>query len=247
MNGNRSKWLCMVLVCSFAMFCATGARAQTDPVAQDVLCPNNICAGNDGTWNVLTSQNLPTLEFANSGGAESGTAWLVVVVPSSTDLSLNFTVNGTAASDNGVWTGSPSSTIFGFLNVPTAGNLGGFDSFTVGGFHAFAAASGQISGSVTGFNVYTASLGSFSADTPIPLTLSGSAMPAGSVFWGYLSGSPLNGYSCSTGSTCASDVVALDESVTVTPEPGTLALVGSGLLLFGLALRRKIPDADEES
>ena len=107
-------------------------------------------------------------------------------------------------------------------------------------FSAFAAASGQVTSPVSGFNVYTVNLGAFSAGTPIPLTPSGSALPVGSVFWGYLNGSPLNGYSCSSGSTCANDVVALDESVTVTPEPGTLALVGSGLLLFGLVLRRRV-------
>ena len=241
MKGTCGKVLSMVVVCTFAMLWTARARAQADPLAQDVICPNNMCNGTNATWDVLTSQNLPTLEFANSGGAETGTAYLVVLVPSATDLGLSFSANGTTATDAGVWSGSPSSTIFGFLNVATAGHLGGFDSYTVGGFSAFAAAAGQVVGSPGAFNVYTVSLGAFDAGTPIPITLSGSALPAGSVFWGYLNGSPLNGYSCSTGSACANDVVALDESVTVTPEPGTLALVGSGLLLFGLVLRRKMP------
>jgi hypothetical protein len=239
-RGKLTSLLCMIVVCGFAMLGAPRARAQADSLAQDDLCSNNICNGSDGTWSVLTSQNLPTLEFANSGGAETGTAWLVVLVPSTTDLGLSFSVNSTAATDNGVWTGMPSSTIFGFLNVPTAGNLGGFDSFAVGGFSAFTAASNQVSSPVSGFNVYTVSLGDFSSGSPIPIDFSGSALPTGSVFWGYLYGTPLNGYACSSGSSCASDVVALDESVTVTPEPGTLALVGSGLLLLGFVLRRKV-------
>jgi hypothetical protein len=244
-KGNCSRWLSVILACGLAILGASWAKAQSDPVAQDVLCPNNVCDGSNANWDVLTSQNLPTLEFANSGGTESGTAWLVVLVPSTTDLNLSFMVNGTPATDDRVWTGTPSSTIFGFLNVPTAGNLGGFDSFAVGGFSAFTAASGQVSSGVSSFNVYTADLGSFSANSPIPISLSGAPLPPGTDFWGYLNGSPLNGYSCSSGSTCANDVVALDESVTVTPEPGTLALVGSGLLLFGLVLRKKI--SKEES
>ena len=140
MKGTCGKVLSMVVVCTFAMLWTARARAQTDPVAQDVICPNNMCNGTNATWDVLTSQNLPTLEFANSGGAETGTAYLVVLVPSATDLGLSFSANGTTATDAGVWSGSPSSTIFGFLNVATAGNLGGFDSYTVGGFSAFAAA-----------------------------------------------------------------------------------------------------------
>jgi hypothetical protein len=238
---NRyKKILHLIVICTVALLWTAGAKAQADPVAQDVICLHNICDGTVGTWNVLTSQNLPTLEFANSGGAETGTAWLVVLVPSATDLGISFSVNGTPATDMGTWTGSPSGTVFGFLNVGTAGNLGGFDSFSVGGFDAFAAAAGQVAGTVTSFNVYVVSLGAFNASTPIPITMSGSALPAGSVLWAYLSGSPLNGYSCSSGETCASDVVALDESVTITPEPGTLALVGTGLLLFGIVLRGKL-------
>lgn len=71
------KWLCAVLVCSFAVLCAAGARAQADPVGQSVLCPNQHCGRNAGRWTVLTSQTLSTPEFANSGGAETGTLALV--------------------------------------------------------------------------------------------------------------------------------------------------------------------------
>ncbi len=245
MRRNCGTFFSLLLVCAVAVVWTARARAQADPVAQDMLCPNNLCGGTDGTWTVLTTQNLPTLEFANSGGAETGTAWLVVLVPSTTNLNLTFSVNGTPATDNGVWTSAGGSTIFDYLNLGMANNLGGFDSFSVGGLSAFSAASGQVAGSSSGFNVYTVNLGSFNATTPINFTLTGAPLPTGSVFWGYLSGNPLNDATCSNGQTsCVNDVVALDESVTVTPEPGTLGLVGTGLLLLGIVLRRKFPSTE---
>jgi hypothetical protein len=210
-------------------------------VAQDVLCPNNICGGYNGSQTVLTSKNLPTLEFANSGGAESGTAYVVVLIPSTTNLSLSFSVNGNASSNMGLWTGSPSTNVLAFLSLATSSQL---DTPTGNDNFAFLqSASGQAVSTPSSFNVYVVKIGSFTATTPLPLTFAGldGVPPApGTVFWGYLFGTPPSGYSCSSGSSCVNDIVGGDEAVVVTPEPGTLALVGTGLLLLAGAIRRKL-------
>ena len=63
-----------------------------------------------------------------------------------------------------------------------------------------------------------------------------SGLPQGTIFWGFLTNQ-----SCASGPCVMTDTTPLSEAVTVSvaPEPGTLALVGTGLLLLGLSLRRR--------
>lgn len=233
------------LVVGLSMALAPKATAQVTDPSNDRLCDGlSTCAGTNGTTTIVTTNGLPNLSFSNVGGAESGTAYLVILVPSTTDQSLGFTVNGTGSgiTDKGVWNGTDN--IFDFVGQSYANNVG-FGTGN-GDFSNLGSAAHQSGiATPTGFNVYAVNLGSYTSGTNIAVTLGGiSGFPPGTVFWGYVVGSPQGGGTCSSGTVCAADDVPLSEAVTatpgVTPEPASIALMGSGLLMLGSVLRRRL-------
>ena len=237
-----------VVLCLSTMLLPQAAAQIIDP-SNDHLCdPLSTCAGSNGGVTIITQSSLPNLSFTNVGKSESGTAYLVVLVPSTTNLNLSFTVNGSGSgiTDKGVWTGGKAAGgIYDFLGQAYANNVG-FGKGK-GDFSNMGSAAAQAGiGTPTGFNVYLVKLGSYTTGTPLSISLGGIAgFPKGTVIWGYLVGSPTGGGKCSgKAKTCASDDVPLSEAVTLTgsptPEPASMLLFGSGIAVLGGVLRRRL-------
>ncbi|MDE3135010.1 MAG: PEP-CTERM sorting domain-containing protein [Acidobacteriota bacterium] len=204
----------------------------------DVRLCGSGCNGISGTTTIITSDMLPTLSFQlTSGGTDTGEAYLAILVPAGGSLPA-FTVNGNGA----VGTASSSFTSGAFTDF-LAANVGNLSLASGAGgnedFSAFATAAAQVGVSTSAFAVSVYDLGAFTG-TPLTITFNNIAsFPQGTIFWGFLTNQ-----SCSTGPCVMTDTTPLSEAVTVgvAPEPGTLALVGTGLLLLGLTLRRRLPE-----
>lgn len=257
-----TKWWIAGLGCFLFLACSIGARAdQTQstnlsvapPVTSNLdtttqsttlvdpadvrLCGTG-CSGTAGSITIITTDTLPTLSFQlTNGGTDTGEAYLTVLVPAGSSLPT-FTVNGNSAK-------SLTSSVFssGALTDFLAANVGNLSlasgSGTNADFSAFASATAQVGTSPSSFQVYVYDLGPFNG-TPLSITFGNSlsGFPDGTILWGFLTNQ-----SCSTGPCVLTDTTPLSEAVTVsvTPEPGTLALAGSGfLLLLAGALRKRL-------
>jgi hypothetical protein len=186
------------------------------------------CTGTAGTTTIITTDSLPTLSFQlTNGGKDTGEAYLAILVPAGNSLPA-FTVNGNPA------TSLTSSTFSsGAITAYLAANVSNLSLASGSGanidFNAFASASAQVTSSSSSLSVYVYDLGAFNG-TPLSISFSGlSGFPRGTIFWGFLTDE-----SCATQSCVLTDTTPLSEAVTVgvAPEPGTLALAGSGLLLL---------------
>jgi hypothetical protein len=233
------KALGPLVVLGFAMMWTVQAKAQSLDPANDRLCaPLSTCGGTSSGSIIVTGTSVPALAFGNTGANETGTAWLVVLVPSSTDEHLSFSVttaNGTnSAIDTGLFTSGDLIGSGAFLPFGANNNVG-----PKGGFSPLSSASALSgAGTPTAFNVYVVSLGTYSsaANEPLGITINALSFPAGTVFWGFLT----NDSGVATDSVPYSEAVVDSGPGGVTPEPGTLGLVGSGLLLLGITLRRHL-------
>ncbi len=211
------------VVCCLSLVFAAQAKAQTDPTNIHVTCTGTTVCSSGSTTLVTTAAN-PTFNLSSpdkNGG--TGELILVALVPNTT---ATFTVNGSSPTLAGTWSGTPS-TLYGFLSV---------DSMMTANpnFSAYVSASGQAGVTAANFRVYTFDLGAFTSNvTTTSVTIGGPGVPIGTIFYAFLrsaqgttleaiNGTPLSG--------------ALTTTV---PEPGSMLLFGSGLLVLGGAVRRR--------
>ena len=218
--------------CCLSLFLATPTQAQ-ETVA--LTCTGTtVCSGAGGAFATQsTSANPPTFTVSNTDGSKCGTgdtcqAYLVILVPSGT-LPAGFTVNGAGPTDMGTFTSS-STGLWGAL-----GENGGIDNkFTP--WQTTSAAAGASITSSGSFTVYEFSLGTFigaanngqGQEPSYAITLSG-AVPVGTGFAAF--------YEDNTTDSIVNNS-KLSESITVVPEPGSMALFGSGMVMIGGFLRR---------
>ncbi|HVB34727.1 MAG TPA: hypothetical protein VNJ52_10195 [Patescibacteria group bacterium] len=213
----------------------TQSTTLLDPA--DVRLCGTGCTGSAGAVSIITTDTLPTLSFQlTNGGSSTGEAYLTILVPPGNSLPA-FTVNGNNATSLLSSTYS-SGALTDFLAANAANLSLASGSGANADFSAFASATAQVASSPSFFQAYVYDLGAFNG-TPLSIAFNSiSGFPAGTVFWGYLTNQ-----SCSTGPCVLTDTTPLSEAVTVsvTPEPGTLALAGSGLLLLlAGAVRRRV-------
>lgn len=258
--GSR-HWLILAAVCAFAFLGVPKVRAQTSETVKlttnDQLSGTPTFQGQTATTttttttdplyiyctasetctsspinNLLVSSGLPSFTLDQNGSVTSGALneYFAVVVPG--NASVSFSVNGVSNVSAMTATITSSSNLFQALGLTYPSTFG---SEAVPSLSLFNKLSGQVIGSQSLFTAYVFDVQSCSSCTSLPnitITITGTSLPLGTDFFAYLTDS-------STSTNVVSDT-SVDGTVTIVPEPNTVLLLGSGmLLLLGLAFVKR--------
>ena len=208
----------MFLMLGFCVSLLIAPEARANPDSYQLSCvPSSSC--NSGAVSLISTGGSVTFNIVNVANTPmTGTSYLAIAVPTG---GAAPTVSGFSLEESQTFS---SGSIFTVLNE-TCTNCTDYNLSTIQ-----SATAQVIQGFSGSYTVYEFNVGAFSSTNGSPGLASNLTVtaPAGSVIVSFLE----NG-------TSVFEQTPLSESVTITPEPGSMALLGSGLMLAGGYLRRR--------
>jgi hypothetical protein len=201
-------------LCGAALLFASNSNA--DPLQITCTGTTTCVAGGVQT----TDNTSPTFSIDTANGKGSGEIFLAVLVPN--------TPAGGTISANGITSTTGVNFSSGTLWTALGTGSGGND-------HNFSSASSFFPG-ITSFDVFSVDLGSFTGGTPVNVGFGGATFGAGTQFVAYLV-DPTTGKILENSPN--SEGLQIGGGGGPVPEPGTITLLGAGLVGMALLLRNR--------